>query len=448
MYWRCSNRKCSATITTKDNLGCLNGIDHSCDLSNIEFKCSEVEKCIINRATNEENSLPKIYQEEQAKLIQDGYDYEGVAAFLNSNKTKILQKAYRARTALNPAKVKTKSDIDLDNEFGKTKDDKPFVIFDSNDSDRIIGFCSAIGLEILSKSKSFHVDGTFKSTPGVFYQTFGIHGWILNQMFPCVFALLGEKSERIYKKMLGLLKDACQRRGIFLNPDILASDFELASINAFKFHFPGIQIYGCQFHFAQAVRRKVDNLGLKIAFSANDDIQFFVKPFIALSMVPLDRLDEAFLVLLEKKDELIKNLDLNSNIPAEAINTQTGRGRGRGRGRSRGRGRGRGRASGAEENFEEINVQQTSNQALLIEEFVTYFVDTWFEGPFSVEFWNVSNTIGPRTNNHVEGFHNKLNSWLNKAHPDVYQLINIFKLIESGVSVDYTARLTGFSEPK
>ena len=86
--------------------------------------------------------------------------------------------------------------------------------------------------------------------------------------------------------------------------------------------------------------------------------------------------------------------------------------------------------------------------SLLIEEFVTYFVDTWFEGPLSVGFWNVSNTIGPRTNNHVEGFHHKLNNWINRSHPDVYQLINIFKLIETGVSVDYTARLIGFSEPK
>ena len=64
----------------------------------------------------------------------------------------------------------------------------------------------------------------------------------------------------------------------------------------------------------------------------------------------------------------------------EVVNTQTGRGRSRGRGR----GRGRDRISGTEENFEEINVQQTSNLALLIEDFVTYFEDTWFEGPLSV----------------------------------------------------------------
>ena len=56
--------------------------------------------------------------------------------------------------------------------------------------------------------------------------------------------------------------------------------------------------------------------------------------------------------------------------------------------------------------------------------------------------------MGPRTNNHVEGFHHKLNSWINKPPPDTYELIDIFKLIENGVSVEFTSRLMGKSGPK
>ncbi|CAF0943700.1 unnamed protein product [Brachionus calyciflorus] len=57
--------------------------------------------------------------------------------------------------------------------------------------------------------------------------------------------------------------------------------------------------------------------------------------------------------------------------------------------------------------------------------------------PFSKDLWNHANIIGSRTNNHVEGFHHKLNNWITKAHSDSYELIRLFKLIESGVSVDY-----------
>jgi hypothetical protein len=43
---------------------------------------------------------------------------------------------------------------------------------------------------------------------------------------------------------------------IELSPKVLVSDFELASINVFKFHFPSLRIQGCHFHLLQAIRLK------------------------------------------------------------------------------------------------------------------------------------------------------------------------------------------------
>ncbi|CAF0846493.1 unnamed protein product [Brachionus calyciflorus] len=57
----------------KNELGYMNA-NHTCDMSNIEHKCKAVEIRIINRAIEEDTSLPKVYQEEQAKLIESGYD--------------------------------------------------------------------------------------------------------------------------------------------------------------------------------------------------------------------------------------------------------------------------------------------------------------------------------------------------------------------------------------
>ena len=62
--------------------------------------------------------------------------------------------------------------------------------------------------------------------------------------------------------------------------------------------------------------------------------------------------------------------------------------------------------------------------------------------------WNHAHTIGPRTNNHVEGFHNRLNKWIKKPHPDTYQLISVFQKIDNKVSVDFQTRILGTSAPK
>jgi hypothetical protein len=53
--------------------------------------------------------------------------------------------------------------------------------------------------------------------------------------------------------------------------------------------------------------------------------------------------------------------------------------------------------------------------------------NTWFEGEFLSSLWNHSYTGGPRTNNHVEGYHH--NNWINEQQPDIYSLINVYKKV-------------------
>ena len=60
--------------------------------------------------------------------------------------------------------------------------------------------------------------------------------------------------------MITLLKESLLSRGISIEFNILVIDFELAFINAFKFH--SIKIQGCHFHFTRCLRRKVDTFGL------------------------------------------------------------------------------------------------------------------------------------------------------------------------------------------
>ena len=45
-----------------------------------------------------------------------------------------------------------------------------------------------------------------------------------------------------------------------------------------------------------------------------------------------------------------------------------------------------------------------------VEEFITYFEETWLVGIFSLNLWNVYEMDSniPRTKDHIEGWHNKL----------------------------------------
>ena len=40
---------------------------------------------------------------------------------------------------------------------------------------------------------------------------------------------------------------------------------------------------------------------------------------------------------------------------------------------------------------------------------------------------NIYQMEGPKTNNHVEGWHNKINRAAGKAHPNIFELVELFK---------------------
>ena len=41
--------------------------------------------------------------------------------------------------------------------------------------------------------------------------------------------------------------------------------------------------------------------------------------------------------------------------------------------------------------------------------------------------WNHYNNNGPRTTNHVDGWHHKINNLLRHSHPNIYTLIDIIR---------------------
>ena len=120
-------------------------------------------------------------------------------------------------------------------------------------------------------------------------------------------------------------------------PQTLFSDFEIASVKAFSFHFPGIKVKGCHFHFCQSLRRKVDTIGLRKAYSANDRIKIWINMCMALSYVPLEQFDPASDIIQPRKDELKSSLaeedrEATGSETSVATDSNFGRGSRGGRG--------------------------------------------------------------------------------------------------------------------
>lgn len=76
-------------------------------------------------------------------------------------------------------------------------------------------------------------------------------------VLPVVFALLPNKSQQTYRRLIDKLSEICP----LWNPKFIMMDFERASINAFgdKFITPTNSsiISGCFFHLQNSIQRKV-----------------------------------------------------------------------------------------------------------------------------------------------------------------------------------------------
>jgi hypothetical protein len=131
---------------------------------------------------------------------------------------------------------------------------EPSLICDNKDAEnRMMIFATKEFLGYLLSSNTRFADGTFKTAPQLFQQLFTIHFLRNSKAYPAVYALLSNKLESTYVEMLQKLKIIDDN----LNPDTVITDFEKASINAFKTVFPDIKNKGCFFACTYWIEVKV-----------------------------------------------------------------------------------------------------------------------------------------------------------------------------------------------
>jgi hypothetical protein len=105
------------------------------------------------------------------------------------------------------------------------------LMYDSEAADpqRILIFASHIDCARLSQCDTWLADGTFRSSPSMFYQLWVIHGLYRGRVLPFIFCLLPNKQQQIYNRVLEQILVNIPRR-----PTTIIIDFEKAVESAFR----------------------------------------------------------------------------------------------------------------------------------------------------------------------------------------------------------------------
>ncbi|KAF9762440.1 hypothetical protein NGRA_2007 [Nosema granulosis] len=214
------------------------------------------------------------------------------------------------------------------------------------------------------------MDVTFKSAPNEFYQLYIIHGEFNSQYFPLVYCFLKDKTEDTYDHLFTKIKEVFQEKDLGFPLPLFKIDFEYAAFNAINSSFPSAIRKGCFFHFAQAIWRKVVDLGLKPMYNNDRNFRESIGMITALAIILSAKIDEAW--------DLIKN-----------------------------------------------TLSNTSRQIIDI---FAYIEDVWLSDNrslFAREIWSQNGVSRGRTNNYAEGVHSAINSSVNKSRPNFFEIKKI-----------------------
>ena len=213
------------------------------------------------------------------------------------------------------------------------------------------------------------MDGTFKVVPRIYSQLFTIHGLYRGFCIPLVYCLLPDKRRETYYEVFDTLRRKMAETNLVLNPTKLMLDFESGLLPALRTQFPNATIKGCYFHYTKAIWSHVQDLGLVTDYNDNKAVKKTIRMLMSLAFLPRPLVRPNFFIIEGS------NTVLNSD-----------------------------------------KLQTLCN----------YFKETWLNGPFDIWLWNV-NQETLRTNNLVEGWHNRLNRSVGKHHPNLFELITNLK---------------------
>ena len=174
-----------------------------------------------------------------------------------------------------------------------TDRNEPFLLLNDIKSNIVI-FSTTSNLNCLSQCQTFYMDGTFKYCAKFFFQLFSIHGLRNGHYIPLVFCLLPNKQVATYITLFNSLLSLSNDQHIFLNPQKIVVDYEMAIHNSVQSVWPTAKIFGCRFHLAQSWYRKIQSLGLVSIYKGDTEHGKWLQHLFGLPFLDPDRVGECF----------------------------------------------------------------------------------------------------------------------------------------------------------
>lgn len=153
------------------------------------------------------------------------------------------------------------------------------------------------------KSNEYHVDGTFKNCPKIFYQLMTMHVVLNSEIYPVAFILSENKYTETYDEAFGAIRKICFEQNKNLQPERFLFDFEPDLMKAIMSFFPESQIKGRWFHFTQSLKRKLFSIGLKQKYLNDQKFKIWARQFSALALIPTNKIKDGMNIIIENLPE-------------------------------------------------------------------------------------------------------------------------------------------------
>ena len=299
-----------------------------------------------------------------------------------------------------PANPNNRADIpEIPQNLRETSDGQNFLLYDNGvgDVNRILIFATERGTNLLKQSDHWFGDGTFKVSPVIFFQVYTIHAVCNGKVFPCIFALLPNKTVATYE----LFFREIERHMDGHTPRDILFDFEQAALNSVRNIFPDVNVKGCFFHLSKNIWKRIVNNGLKVFYVENNEFEIQMRMVSALAFIPVDEVLNSFYDL-------------------------------------------------------EIFIRDNFDGVVGVDDVLDYFEDNYIGRqrrgrpraipPFPIELWNMFDRTQeelPRTNNSIEGWHHRFSLNCDGMHPSLWKFIDALKREEGFIRADLHQVLGG-----
>jgi len=383
-YWCCEKKKlenCKGRAITNFYNGShylKKFVEHNHSPQPSNAKVAEIIGQIKQKARVTRDKPSQIIQDITSSMLQDYQPYMPSSNALRA----IIGRIKRAEM---PAQPQTIEEIIVPDSLRLTLNGDTFLIKDSEiGNDRILLFATQANIRRLSQASFWLMDGTFKTVPTVFRQLYTIHapvGGENSRIFPLVYSLLTSKSEEIYSCLFEELIDFAVENDITLQPSIILTDFELASINASRHVFPNVENKGCFFHLCQSGWRKIQSCGLATRYGDDEQFSLILRHLFALAFLSPQEIPEAFDIL-------------KLEMPPEANDV----------------------VQWFEDNYVHGRIRRHLRNENVIRSAPLFPPQLW-------SVYNLNEMGIPRTQNNVEAWHRRLEILVGQSHLGVYKII-------------------------